>query len=128
MVAEADRFFDSFPVEMKAVRRELPEMVKAFGALFHSAMGPGELDVREKELIALGIAVALRCVPCINTHTEKCVQAGASRQQVLEAAAVAVVMQGGPTYSHLPHVLDALDALENRQTKSEKVPTLHGDD
>ena len=39
-------------------------------------------------------------------------KAGATREQVLEAAGVAIMMQGGPTYTYLPKVVEALDALE----------------
>jgi len=74
-------------------------------------MADGALTVREKELVALGIAVAQRCTPCIHLHVQKCLKAGADRKQVMEAASVAVMMQGGPAYTHLPPVLQALDEL-----------------
>ena len=45
-------------------------------------------------------------------HVEKAVKAGASRKQVMETASVVVMMQGGPGYTYLPKVVEALDALE----------------
>ena len=50
--------------------------------------------------------MALRCEPCIQLHGKKCVEAGATREQVLEAACVAVMMGGGPVYTHVPIVID----------------------
>ena len=109
---EAEEFFEEWPAKMQGVNREAPEISRAFRALFQSTMNEGSLGLREKELIALGIALALRCVPCINAHTEKAITAGATREQIIEAAGVAVVMQGGPAYSYLPHVLEAMRAIE----------------
>jgi AhpD family alkylhydroperoxidase len=89
-----------------------PDITKAFGGLFKTLMKEGALSVKEKELIALGIGLAVRCVPCINLHVEKCLKAGATREQILEAAGVAVMMQGGPSFTHVPAVIEALDHLE----------------
>ena len=39
-------------------------------------------------------------------------KAGATREQILEAAGVSVLMQGGPAFTHVPEVLTALEYLE----------------
>ena len=75
-------------------------------------MKEGSLSVAQKELIALGIGLALRCDPCVYAHVQKAKQAGASREQIIETAGVAVMMQGGPTYTYLPKLIEAVDALE----------------
>ena len=98
-----------------AMKAMAPEIGRAFGPFFQGLMREGALPVREKELIALGIAVALRCEPCIEAHVEKCIAAGATATEVLEAAGVAVMMQGGPTYTYLPVVVEALDAMESKE-------------
>ena len=72
----------------------------------------GAVTVREKELIALGIGIALRCDACVYAHIEKALHAGATREQVMETAGVAVMMQGGPGFTYLPKVVEALDALD----------------
>jgi alkylhydroperoxidase/carboxymuconolactone decarboxylase family protein YurZ len=46
------------------------------------------------------------------------VAAGATREQILEAAGVAVMMQGGPSYTYLPRVTEALDSLKVPSAKS----------
>lgn len=35
----------------------------------------GGLNVKQKELIALGIGVTSRCEPCIYAHVEECLKA-----------------------------------------------------
>jgi AhpD family alkylhydroperoxidase len=112
MSEEATRFFQDWPAKMAQIKAEAPEIPKAFGAFFQSLMKDGALTVREKELIALAIGLALRCDRCINAHVEKALKAGATRQQILEAAGVAVMMQGGPSYTYLPNVIEAIAAVE----------------
>ncbi len=50
-------------------------MMKGFGGLFLNVMKDGALKTKQKELAALGIAVAQRCKPCINLHVQKCLDA-----------------------------------------------------
>lgn len=78
-------------------------------------MKPGTLTTVEKELIALAIGLAVRCENCIYAHVNAALTAGATREQIMEAAGVAVLMQGGPTYTYLPRVIEALDVLAERQ-------------
>jgi AhpD family alkylhydroperoxidase len=98
--------------EMAEIRQLLPDMANGFSGLFMKVMKEGALSLREKELVALGISLAVRCEPCIEAHVEKCLKAGASREQILEAASVAVVMSGGPAFTNLPKVLAAIKGTE----------------
>ena len=114
MAGEAKQFIADFGKSMEQMKAQTPDLVGGFGGLFAKVMKAGALEVKQKELIALGIAVAQRCGPCINLHTQKCLQAGLKREEILEAAAVAVMMQGGPAYTHVPVVMKALDELEEQ--------------
>jgi AhpD family alkylhydroperoxidase len=96
------------------MRSAAPDIGKAFGTMFRSLMGEGALSVREKELIALGIGMALRCDECVHSHLETAISAGATREQILEMAGVVVMMQGGPAYVKVPMLLEALEELEQR--------------
>ena len=106
-------FFAKFKTDIDKLKTEIPDTIQGFGGLFQKVMKDGALTVKEKELIALGIGVASHCPPCIRSHVQKCLEYGATRQQILEAASVAVVMGGGPAYVHIPMVLDTLDDLAN---------------
>jgi len=107
-------FYETWPAEFERMKARAPELGRAFGALFQSTMKAGALSVCEKELIALGVALAVRCEPCILLHVQKSLGAGATSQQILEAAGVAVMMQGAPTYTHLAQVVEALEHLEKK--------------
>jgi AhpD family alkylhydroperoxidase len=111
MNSNAKTYYQTNAAAMKPVRTELPDAVKGFAALHQATMKPGALSGTEKELIALGIGLAVRCENCMYAHIQAALKAGATREQILETAAVAVMMQGGPTYTYLPRVIEALDAL-----------------
>jgi len=103
--------FEQWPAKGKNMAAQAPGISQGFGGMFQKLMGEGALSVREKELIALGIGMALRCEPCVYSHVQKCIKAGATREQIIELAGVVVTMQGGPAYVYVPKVLEALDAL-----------------
>jgi 4-carboxymuconolactone decarboxylase len=109
---DAANFYENWPAEMNATKAMAPDIGKAFSPFFQTLMKEGALDVKTKELIALGIAVAGRCQPCIYSHVEKCLKHGASGAQVMEAAGVAVMMGGGPSYTYTPVVAAAIEHLQ----------------
>jgi AhpD family alkylhydroperoxidase len=111
MSTHARLYYENNAAAMKPVRTEMPGLIKAFGDFHRQVMKPDALTVMEKELMALAIGLAMRCENCIYAHVQAAIRAGATRQQILEAAEVAVLMQGGPTYTYLPRVTEALDAL-----------------
>ncbi|MBI1302372.1 MAG: hypothetical protein GC172_01050 [Phycisphaera sp.] len=89
---------------------------RAFGPFFQGLMkdttAEGGLSAKQKELIALAIGVASRCESCIYAHVEKCLKAGASPREVMDAAGVAVMMGGGPVYTYATVVSEALAQCE----------------
>ncbi len=107
----AQAHYEQWPAKGKNIASQAPAIAQGFGGMFQKLMGEGALTVREKELIAFGIGMAVRCEPCIYSHVEKCLKAGATRDQIIEAAGVVVTMQGGPAYVYTPKILEALDAL-----------------
>lgn len=117
-MATAKEHYDNWPMAVAGMREAAPDVARAFGGMFQKLMGEGALSVREKELIALAIGLALRCEPCIYAHLEKALGAGANREQVLELAGVLVMMQGGPGYVYVPKIVEALDELERRKHKA----------
>ncbi|WP_434577528.1 carboxymuconolactone decarboxylase family protein [Thermoanaerobacterium thermosaccharolyticum] len=88
----------------------IPSVMKAFEELHSSAVGNGALSAKEKELIALGIGVAVHCSYCIADHVNSCLKAGATREEIMEALGVAILMGGGPAAAY---ATEAIQALEN---------------
>jgi len=94
---------------LRTLREDIPDTLKAFSALSQSATRPGALDRKTKELIALALGVAAHCDGCIGYHAEALVKLGASRKEVEEVLAMAVYMGGGPS---LMYAADAIAAYE----------------
>lgn len=94
-----------------------PEELKKFVDFVASVKKDGNLDLKTKELIALGIAVAVRCSYCIGIHVEKCFQAGATPEEIMEAATVAVLMGGGPALAYISELKKAIDLFKDKNKK-----------
>jgi len=69
----------------------------------------GALSQKQKALIGLAIGLSKQCAQCIAYHAEAAFSFGATADEVLEAAFVAVLMDGGPAQSHLGLVLQAIE-------------------
>jgi len=113
MSTNAADFYANWPQRMNATKAAAPDLGKAFGPFFQGLMKDGAITAKEKELIAVGIAVAIRCESCIYAHVEKALKHGNSPAAIMEAAGVAVMMGGGPAYTYAPIVSEALAHLSS---------------
>jgi AhpD family alkylhydroperoxidase len=82
---------------LKGLRQGAPGVMQGFAAIARAALEKHALDTKTKELIALAVAVAVRCDPCIASHSEAAVKQGATREEVMEAIGVAILMGAGPS-------------------------------
>lgn len=104
-------WYATWPSRMKAMKALMPDAAKGFASLHQATMKDGALTAVEKEFVALGIGIAVRCDNCIRAHVEKCIKLGATPEQVLDVASVAILMGGGPSYTYATAVVEALQAL-----------------
>jgi AhpD family alkylhydroperoxidase len=105
-------FIGQMDQRMAALRKGMPQAAKGFGELARSAIAPGVLDSKTKELIALGIGIAARCDGCLAYHAKAAANYGATREEILETISVAVYMGGGPSMIYGAEALAAFDALK----------------
>lgn len=91
------------------VSKELSGPVSGFSKLHKEALAEGTLS---KELMALAISITVGCEGCIAFHVHDALHAGASRQEVLEAIGVAILMGGGPSMIYGSEAMDALNQFE----------------
>ena len=94
---------------VKEIRAGAPETMKAFSALARAALDAKALDRKTKELIALAIAVAIRCDACIAFHAEAAMRQGASRDEVMETVGMAIYMGAGPSVMYAAQAVEAYD-------------------
>ena len=81
----------------------------AYGLFSQQAKKDGALSNKMKELICIATGLILRCSYCIAFHVKKAVEAGASRQEIMETGFVAINMGGGPSMAYMTEVIDACD-------------------
>lgn len=109
----------NFPEHNKRVRelmgnlsKEIPQIMGGFAKLHQESSKAGALDTKTKELIALAIAITVRCNGCIAFHIHDALVAGASRKEIVETIGVAILMGGGPSVVYGTEALEALDQFE----------------
>ena len=102
---------DTMRNELRALNQAIPETTKGFAHLSKAVKDGGVLGIKEKEFVALGIAVATRCQPCIEFHVEALMKAGASREELGDVLAMAIQMGGGPALMYSGHALACWDEL-----------------
>lgn len=101
---------------IKELRSGTPDTMKAFSALAQAALAPQALDGKTKELLALGIAVAIRCDGCVAFHAEAAVKHGATRAEVMETMGMAIYMGAGPSVMYAAQAVEAFDQFTAKKT------------
>ena len=102
---------DAMDKGVRDMREAAPDVMKAFSGIAKAAHGGTALDYKTKELIALAIAVATRCTPCIAYHAEGAVKHGATRGEVAETLAMSIYMGAGPSVMYAAEALEAVDQM-----------------
>lgn len=90
-----------------------PGVMTGFDQLHRQAVGPGALAPKVKQLIALAIAIALRCDGCVTYHVKDALSAGANRNEILEAIGTAILMGGAPCVVYGAEALEAVRQFES---------------
>ena len=96
---------------LRNMSRMIPDAMRAFGGLGKAVKDHGVLDLKTKELIALGISITERCDPCIALHVEAAIKAGATREEISDVLAMAIQMGGGPAMMYAAKALECFDEL-----------------
>jgi len=97
----------------KDMGQDIPETMTAFNTLSKASTAEGALSTKVKELIALGMGVALRCDGCIAFHVYAALQAGATKDEIMETIGVAILMGGGPAVVYGAEAKYALEQYLN---------------
>jgi AhpD family alkylhydroperoxidase len=89
-----------------------------FMRLMGSVFREGALSVKEKELIAISVCIYTRCEYCIAQHVYGALEAGATVEQIIEAAEVGVAFGGGPSVAYMAtSLMDAINTFAPKFNK-----------
>jgi AhpD family alkylhydroperoxidase len=89
--------------------------IKRFFNLDTATYRDGALDSKTKELLGLVASAVLRCNDCIDYHLEKCAETGSTKDEIVDALNVALVVGGSIVIPHLRHAIGTLELLENEE-------------
>ncbi len=89
-----------------------PDTVRGYMALGGAGEKTGHLDSKTRELIALAVAISLRCDGCITVHTDAARKLGVTREEIAEALGVAISVNAGAALVYSTRTLDAFAAAE----------------
>ena len=95
------------------LEKEAPDLFGGFNELMKAYYKESALSLKQKELIAVGAAVATRCIPCLANHMNNAISHGATREEVIDAAAIGVEFGGGPSFVAVrDNLFNFLDEIE----------------
>lgn len=95
------------------MRGSAPEVMTAFGGIAQAALAGKPLDGKTKELIALGIAMAVGC----DFHVKAVLEQGASQDEVIVSLGMAIYMGAGWAVMYSSHALEAFGQFKNQDGK-----------
>jgi len=109
-------YYEQLKTLMGELGTDIPDTMNGFKSLHQGSLLEGSLDTKQKELIALGIAISVRCNGCIAFHVPAALSAGATQQEIAETIGVAILMGGGPS---MIYGLEALEAVKQFSATSQ---------
>jgi AhpD family alkylhydroperoxidase len=89
-----------------------PDTVKGYAALGAAGQKADLLGAKMRELIALAVAVTVRCDGCIAVHTDAAIKHGVTREEIAEALGVATAINAGAALVYSTRVMDAYAARD----------------
>ncbi|WP_430515678.1 carboxymuconolactone decarboxylase family protein [Inquilinus limosus] len=89
-----------------------PDTVRGYAALGGAGAKTNHLDAKTRELIALAVAISLRCDGCITVHADAARKQGATREEIAEALGVAISVNAGAALVYSTRTLDAFAAAQ----------------
>ncbi len=95
------------------LRQALPAVMAAESAVSNAVYSDGALSTKVKRLIALGIALRGCVINCVINQTMRSLEAGATRDEILEVLSVAIGMSGTTGIAESLRVVKMLDELGN---------------
>ena len=92
------------PDDLKAIPALIalaPVEANAFLAFNHAVeRKDGLIPPKYRELISLAVALTTQCAYCLDVHTAQAARAGATREELAEAALIAAAVRAGGTLGH----------------------------
>lgn len=110
MMLNWNEYLQELMARIGEIGQASPDLVRGYRMLSDAGQKTNKLDAKTRELIALAVAVTLRCDGCITTHTTAAIKNGATKDEMVEALGVAVSVNAGAALVYSSRVMDAFHA------------------
>jgi AhpD family alkylhydroperoxidase len=91
--------------KMKNLEVHAPPAMQAFVAFDKAALAEGAIPRKYKELMAIAVALTTQCPYCIELHSNKAREMGASDPEIAETVLIAAALRAGGTITHGTHAM-----------------------
>lgn len=116
MSEQFENRLDRFRSRRSEMNRKIMDLehlgIKRFFNMDSNTYREGALTSQTKELLGLVASTVLRCNDCIDYHLEQCAKTGSSKEEIVDALNVALVVGGSIVISHLRHATETMELLE----------------
>ena len=109
---DAKKYFNQATNTLQALGKSNPKAMKGFQDFIGNVKKDGALSQKTKELIGIALSITKQCKFCVAWHVKNALDAGASRDEIIETSLVAGTLDGGPSLMFTTYVLKALDDFE----------------
>ncbi len=96
--------------------QEDQKILKRIFNLDTNAFMEGHLPVKTKELLGLGNSLVLRCDDCVKYHLQTCFELGLSKEEVVEAMSISLLIGGTIVIPHLRRAVEFWDDLSGQSS------------
>lgn len=91
------------------LQKDIPDQIGAFNKFMMATEKSSALDIKHAQLINVALAISAQCEWCIALHVKGAIDAGATKEEIIEAAMQAVLMHGGPALMYMIPVENAIE-------------------
>lgn len=108
----AEYYYDTNIQQQQDKLRSLKQdLFDAFFEFEHKIFAPGALSEKHKHLIAVALGHIEGCPYCIDAHIRRAKEAGATDEEVAEAAFVAAAIGAGSAFAHSAIAMRCLEQI-----------------
>ncbi|HHW61773.1 MAG TPA: carboxymuconolactone decarboxylase family protein [Syntrophomonadaceae bacterium] len=112
-MTKAQRILKEFEDGLAVAQEAMPKTIQAYLDLEkYAAANYGIFDEKTKELMMLAQGVRTPCKYCICIHTFNAIKEGATKEEIYEAASVAIPFGGAKTFAYAcTYLTDAVESF-----------------
>ena len=113
MMIDWNEYRKQLAAGVKEIGQLSPDTIKGYIELSSAGQKTNLLGAKTRELIALAVAVTLRCDGCITVHSDNARKLGITQEEMAEALGVAVSINAGAAIVYSTRTLDAFEASKD---------------